>query len=718
MKSACFTLFLTLTLCTQGFSQEWTVLESSVTEDLYAVYFTDPFNGWAAGDNGTLLHTSDGGETWTRQQSRTTDDLLTLSFFDEYYGWAGGKNSTVIHTSDGGNRWLDRRPSSVPGRDINTVHFNDWKRGWAAGGPDRNIFYTEDTGITWARRGTPEPEITIQVLAVAGITNRNIFAGFDNELEISENHGQEWNRVSFTEDSLFQVQDIFFIDSSRGWAAGFDNGNSYILSTMDGGSSWDLNLTFPDETIIAVQFLDETHGRAVSREGTLLQTRNGGVDWISSEASFLDSINSAHFVKTGTGWVAGNNGLIARFDDPETEQKMLAGITPPRIRLSNEAEAIDLLNHALKYGETAREFETIERRKPNYERLRIAVQNVQQFYSGSRIPARISDRIRDLPGSYWSHEHNEGVRLYNLFTEENNNETALTQSIHHFENAIAVLPDSAISHISLAVALENKNEYQRAALTVKRGIDIMTEPKPEHYDYLIQLFLQIRDYEKALQAAENAAEKFTYNRVFLEYLTDLNFEAGNTEDALEYLSRLIDLDPSNTTYRFARGSQVFQSAYQLLEESLQYHEALWEANEQLIGIDTIEEEQRLTSEVMDLEREINRYNIEAERLKRQAIRDIEIVTENNPEDDSAYAYLGYIYTSRAVILEEIHLLTPDDDKALTISRKITQYLQFAVEKYRKAAELNPSHREYSEILIRIYMQLGMDREASELRDMQ
>lgn len=37
--------------------------------DLRAVRFLDGANGWAVGDEGTILHTTDGGSTWEVQSS-------------------------------------------------------------------------------------------------------------------------------------------------------------------------------------------------------------------------------------------------------------------------------------------------------------------------------------------------------------------------------------------------------------------------------------------------------------------------------------------------------------------------------------------------------------------------------------------------------------------------------------------------------------------------
>jgi photosystem II stability/assembly factor-like uncharacterized protein len=43
---------------------------------LSAVEFTDGLNGWAVGDCGAIVHTSDGGATWSGQDSGTFNGLL------------------------------------------------------------------------------------------------------------------------------------------------------------------------------------------------------------------------------------------------------------------------------------------------------------------------------------------------------------------------------------------------------------------------------------------------------------------------------------------------------------------------------------------------------------------------------------------------------------------------------------------------------------------
>jgi photosystem II stability/assembly factor-like uncharacterized protein len=61
--------------------------------------------GWAVGDGGTILHTSDGGTTWTAQTSGTTNLLSLVEFTDANTGWAVGVGGTILHTSNGGTTW-------------------------------------------------------------------------------------------------------------------------------------------------------------------------------------------------------------------------------------------------------------------------------------------------------------------------------------------------------------------------------------------------------------------------------------------------------------------------------------------------------------------------------------------------------------------------------------------------------------------------------------
>jgi hypothetical protein len=65
------------------------------------VHFYDAQIGWAVGDNGTILKTSNGGNTWSRQRRETSHWVRFVYFTDYLNGWLVGHNGTILHTSTG-----------------------------------------------------------------------------------------------------------------------------------------------------------------------------------------------------------------------------------------------------------------------------------------------------------------------------------------------------------------------------------------------------------------------------------------------------------------------------------------------------------------------------------------------------------------------------------------------------------------------------------------
>ncbi|MEJ5263207.1 MAG: YCF48-related protein, partial [Ignavibacterium sp.] len=54
---------------------QWVKINSPTTNVLRKIVFADSLNGWACGLNGTIIHTSDGGENWFVQNTNTTNPI-------------------------------------------------------------------------------------------------------------------------------------------------------------------------------------------------------------------------------------------------------------------------------------------------------------------------------------------------------------------------------------------------------------------------------------------------------------------------------------------------------------------------------------------------------------------------------------------------------------------------------------------------------------------
>ena len=63
---------------------------------------------WVVGDAGAILASTDDGLTWEAQASNVTDNLYAVQFTDALHGAAVGRRGTVVVTADGGATWTPR----------------------------------------------------------------------------------------------------------------------------------------------------------------------------------------------------------------------------------------------------------------------------------------------------------------------------------------------------------------------------------------------------------------------------------------------------------------------------------------------------------------------------------------------------------------------------------------------------------------------------------
>jgi len=71
---------------------------------LRAVDFIDN-KGWAVGNQGTIIYTSDYGNTWTFQANPAEGTLYDIDFSDGLHGIACG-HDIILYTTDGGGNWF------------------------------------------------------------------------------------------------------------------------------------------------------------------------------------------------------------------------------------------------------------------------------------------------------------------------------------------------------------------------------------------------------------------------------------------------------------------------------------------------------------------------------------------------------------------------------------------------------------------------------------
>ena len=131
---------------------EWT--EFSLYEDLQftAVRFVDERNGFAVGEFGTVMVTTDGGDNWEMREPIPNEFYpMAADFLDASSGWVGGLDGVVWHTADGGETW--QRQETVTTAPIYNIHANGHGV-FAVGGSAKLVELVGDSWQTF--EGGPE----------------------------------------------------------------------------------------------------------------------------------------------------------------------------------------------------------------------------------------------------------------------------------------------------------------------------------------------------------------------------------------------------------------------------------------------------------------------------------------------------------------------------------------------------------------------------------
>jgi photosystem II stability/assembly factor-like uncharacterized protein len=116
---------------------------------LVGVDFISDKLGWAAGERGLILNTTNSGTWWNQQPSTTDTGFNSIRFFDSEVGIVVGAWGKILKTTNGGNTW---RSIWYPG---NETLFKIWihsaLEAYAVGG-NNTVLRTTDQGETWARQ--------------------------------------------------------------------------------------------------------------------------------------------------------------------------------------------------------------------------------------------------------------------------------------------------------------------------------------------------------------------------------------------------------------------------------------------------------------------------------------------------------------------------------------------------------------------------------------
>jgi photosystem II stability/assembly factor-like uncharacterized protein len=334
---------------------QWIQQISGTTATLRSVKAVDNDVVWAAGDNGIVLNTSDGGETWNiKTPTEASYTNFGISSFDKDTAIVigttlpSGTNAKIWKTTDSGNTWIEKYYSDD--NFSNNIHFFDSNDGIYLGDPNPynsarwNILTTTDGGNSWNRVPHSNYPPSDSACGEFGLV-RSYGAYGDtvwfstyyeycptknNRIFRSTDKGYNWEVFNMPYQG-YPAGWIAFSSSSYGVA--ISNPNSWVSRTTDGGETWAIIDTISNFTPWAVRnapgylnyFL--TVGEdAAGMNGKSYYTNNSGNFWAALSAP-SQSILLDVSVTLDSAWAVGNNGIILKSDIiTEVEEEYLSSV--------------------------------------------------------------------------------------------------------------------------------------------------------------------------------------------------------------------------------------------------------------------------------------------------------------------------------------------------------------------------------------------------------
>ena len=303
----------------------WFPLNSGTTESLQSVYFTDANTGYAVGNPGTVLKTTDAGDNWFSQTIPTTEILHYVLFTDVNTGYiASGVYASfagnLFKTTNGGNSWNAQILPKYA--HYYSIYFNNSNTGYVSG--YQTILKTTNAGITWQYHEFSNYGFINSIYFVD--INTGFATGsksyYDLVIIKTTDGGSNWFDTFTNPTYGYFFYGINFIDANTGVAVGgfTQPGNAFILRTTNGGMNWDwVDYIFNNNDIYwSVRFVSPSIvyvAGGMTGYGAILISTNGGLNWSPQTSNSNNFLRGSYFTSLNTGYVVGVGGTILKTTD-------------------------------------------------------------------------------------------------------------------------------------------------------------------------------------------------------------------------------------------------------------------------------------------------------------------------------------------------------------------------------------------------------------------
>ena len=292
--------------------------QSSPTHLLFDVCIVGKDKGFVVGDRGAILQTDDGGTKWQAQDSRTAECFGATHFVSPQKGWAVAETGVILHTTNGGAVW--QQQTSNTKQDLLAVFFIDEETGWCVGSAGE-IVHTSDGGKTWSRQQSGVPYNLFDIHFTS--KKEGWVVGLFGTLLYTVDGGNRWQLSTLSRqlskmdiNKNIWLNAVYFVSPQIGSVVG-ENGT--VFHTDDGGKSWSRQESHTQNFLYDVFFISKDEGWIVGKDGLVLHTKDSGENWRPQRTDTRTDLTSIHMSSSHSGLVAGQGGTILKYEVIESE---------------------------------------------------------------------------------------------------------------------------------------------------------------------------------------------------------------------------------------------------------------------------------------------------------------------------------------------------------------------------------------------------------------
>ena len=282
---------------------------------------------FAVGERGHVLVSED-GRSWTQAKVPTRATLTTIATADGVL-WAAGHDGVIVHSTDGGQTWTRRRAAPwsydivdpSEGVPVMDLLFTDARNGFAIGAYSL-MLVTSDGGVTWTPRSVldngsgPEPEPEAEPADDASAAADD-WTFSDEDLMLDAESDPHLNAMARAGSGALVIA------GERGT----------FMRSRDGGATWESKRLPYEGSMFGVLAWEDDHILVYGLRGNVLESRDLGDSWTEVETGISTSLMGGHALPGGGAVLVGANGAILTRPDADspftaTAYEMSTGETP------------------------------------------------------------------------------------------------------------------------------------------------------------------------------------------------------------------------------------------------------------------------------------------------------------------------------------------------------------------------------------------------------